>query len=123
MNGKKGFHKTPEEHATEVRRRYDLNDSGALAFGDAKEWVFCFAPFLEDFEPERIPSPVSLASSEGDCHWSDPGSESEESEVESEDSEVENSVESSDEESSEVENTPSYSDSGSSIVSTPSTEI
>ena len=39
---------TPKEHTKEIVRRYDINNDKTLTYEEAKEWVYCFAPFLEE---------------------------------------------------------------------------
>ena len=29
-------------------RRYDMNDRKTLTYEEAKEWVYCFAPYLDE---------------------------------------------------------------------------
>ena len=46
---------TPEEYGAEISRRYDINGNKALTFGEAKEWAFCLAPFLDHPPPISDP--------------------------------------------------------------------
>jgi len=54
--GQHGFVLTPEEHGAEISRRYDINGNKALTFGEAKEWAFCLAPFLDHPPPVSDPA-------------------------------------------------------------------
>ena len=67
MNGRKGFTMTPDEHMEEIRRRYDVDDNQVISQEEAKEWAFCFGPFLDEYDIDRMESPVSLA--ETLCGW------------------------------------------------------
>ena len=52
---------TPKEHTKEIVRRYDINNDKTLTYEEAKEWVYCFAPFLEE-NPDfgRLETPEDL---------------------------------------------------------------
>lgn len=96
MNGRKGFTMTPVEHMEEIRRRYDICNDKVITRDEGKEWVFCFAPFLDDYEMNRLQSPVSLADTL--CEWQDPDGKPElESDPESEETESEPEVDSEEE--------------------------
>ena len=52
---------TPKEHTKEIIRRYDINNDKTLTYEEAKEWVYCFAPFLEEnLSFSRIETPEDL---------------------------------------------------------------
>lgn len=42
----KGFWWTPAEYRIEITRRYDVDLDQILRNNEAREWVYCFAPFL-----------------------------------------------------------------------------
>jgi len=46
----------------EIKRRYDIDGNDALTFEEAREWVFCFAPFLDVFETRPESGPESAPS-------------------------------------------------------------
>lgn len=62
-----GFDWSTEEYLREISRRYDINQNERLTIDEAKEWVFCLAPFFDeldlhpnDFDPskfEKVTSP------------------------------------------------------------------
>ena len=52
---------TPKEHTKEIVRRYDINNDKTLTYEEAKEWVYCFAPFLEEnLDFGRLETPEDL---------------------------------------------------------------
>lgn len=48
----KGFTWTPVDYETEIARRYDIDGNGKLTREEAKEWVFCFAPFFTNIQTD-----------------------------------------------------------------------
>lgn len=45
-----GFDWTPEEYVKEIARRYDIDNNDYLTLEEAKEWVFCLAPFFDELD-------------------------------------------------------------------------
>ncbi|CAG5105231.1 Oidioi.mRNA.OKI2018_I69.chr1.g1944.t1.cds [Oikopleura dioica] len=43
----KAFEETADEHVEIVKARYDLDNSGELTFGEAREWILSFAWFFD----------------------------------------------------------------------------
>ena len=45
-----GFDWTPEDYVKEIARRYDIDNNGFLCLEEAKEWIFCLAPFFDELD-------------------------------------------------------------------------
>lgn len=58
-----------QAHASELKRRYDLQNTGSICFNEAKEWIFCITPFYHVTNFSNLPCPPSPAMTD-QCTWS-----------------------------------------------------